>query len=303
MSAGLLDRLERWWLAPRPIDALVGARVVLASTLWIAYAQRFPIRLDLFGPEGIGGAGLAARVHGIAPFHPGIAPPLDLIRHVQSEAAVTALYVALLVALACFAAGFRTRVAGAIAFALHLLFWARNPLAFAGWAGFVNGPLLYVALAPVGRRLSVDAWLRRRRGLPALESIAPGWPLRLVQIHVCAMYAVAGWSRLDKPDWLDGSMVEIALTSALSSRFAFDWSAVAPLLRVVTWGSLALEGLAPILLWPRATRRGWAAALVLLHLGLALLLHVEVWAWSAVMIAGLLAFLLPDAAASETTKG
>lgn len=302
MSAGVLDRLERWWFAPRPIDALAGARVVLASVLWIAYAQRFPLRLDLFGPEGIGGAGLASRVPALPPFHPGIAPPLDLLRLVSSDAAVTGLYLALLVALASFAIGWRTRLAGAIAFALHLLFWTRNPLAFAGWAGFVNGPLLYVALAPVGRRLSVDAWLRRRRGLPPLPRLVSGWPLRLLQIHVCAMYAVAGWSRLDKPDWLDGSLVEIALTSALSSRFAFDWSALAPVLRAVTWGSLALEGLAPILLWPRATRRPWAGALVLLHAGLALLLHVEVWAWSAVMIAGLLAFLLPDDA-PETTKG
>jgi hypothetical protein len=118
------------------------------------------------------------------------------------------------------------------------------------------------------------------------------------------MYAFAGWSRLDKPDWLDGRLVEIALTSAITSRFAFDWGRLAPLPALFTWAALLLEGLAPFLLWVPRVRRLWAAALVLLHAGLAVLLHVEVWAWSGVMIAGLLAFLLPDdARETETTKG
>jgi len=296
------DRVEDWWLAPRPIHALVGARIGIASVLFVAYAQRLPEALDLFGPAGIGGADLYARVPELGRFHPGIAAPLDVLRLVHSSALVAALYAVLLAALAAFALGFRTRIAGALAFALHLLFWTRNPLAFAGWAGFVNGPLLYLAMAPVGRRLSIDAWLRRRRGDAPLAALAPGWPLRLLQIHVCAMYAVAGWSRLDKPDWLDGSLVEIALTSALSSRVAIDWSAAAPLLMLLTWAALVLEGLAPILLWVPRVRRFWAGALALFHAGLAVLLHIEVWAWSGVMIAGLLAFLLPTEVAEAPPR-
>jgi hypothetical protein len=62
-----------------------------------------------------------------------------------------------------------------------------------------------------------------------------------------------------------------------------------------------LEGLAPFLLWVPRVRRLWAGALVALHAGLALLLHLEVWAWSGVMIAGLLAFLVREE--PETPKG
>jgi hypothetical protein len=289
----LLARLERFWLAPRPIAALVGARILLATVLCVAYLQRAPMALDLFGPAGIGGGDLYARVPDLVPFHPAIAAPLDLLRH-ASERVVAVAYGALLASLAAFALGWHTRVAGLLAVVLHVLFWVRNPLAYTGWAAFVIGPLAYVACAPVGRRLSVDAWLRRRRGLPPLPAVAPGWPLRLLQIHVAALYAHAGWSRLDKPDWLDGSLVEIALTAALSSRFAFDWSAVAPLLRIATWASLLLEGLAPFLLWVPRVRVVWAALVAVFHVGLALVLHMEVWAWSGVMLAGLLAFVLPD---------
>lgn len=300
--SGWLDAWERWLLAPRPLHALVGARIVFASTLLVAYALRAPVHQDLFGPAGIGGPETFARLPGLPPFHPAIAGPLDLLRSAASAPVVTALYALLLASLAALAVGFRTRVAGGLALSLHLLFWARNPLAFAGWAGFVNGPLAYVVLAPVGRHLSVDAWLRRRQGAAAESWIGPGWPLRLLQIHVCAMYALAGWSRLDQPAWIEGDMVRIALTSASFSRVAIDWSAAAPLLALATWASLALEALAPFLLWVPRVRRVWAAGLAVFHAALVPLLHVEVWAWSAVMIGGLLAFLFRDAEA-ETTKG
>jgi hypothetical protein len=292
-------RIENWWFAPRSVLPLAGARIVFASVLGIAYVLRWPMRQDLFGPNGIGGAALYERVPDLPAFHPGILPLLDLLRAVHAPDAIAALYAILLGSLCAFAVGWHTRLAGLAVFALHLLFWTRNPLAFAGWAGWLNGPLLYVALGPSGQRLSIDAWLRRRRGRD-VGSMAPGWSLRLLQIHVCAMYAFAGWSRLDKPDWLAGDLVRIAMTSAVSSRLAIDWSAFAPLLAVANWAALVLEGLAPFLLWVPRVGRVWAAALVLLHLGLALLLHMEVWAWSGVMIGGLMAFLLDATPPAET---
>jgi hypothetical protein len=289
-----LDALERWFLAPRPLHALVAARIVFGSVLFVAYALRAPAALDLFGPDGIGGPGLEARVPGLPPFHPGAAPFLDLVRQIPSEPAVAIVYATLLASAAAFTLGAFTRIAGALAWTLHLLFWARNPIAYVGWASFLIGPLLYVVLAPVGRHLSIDAWWRRRRGLPPASWLASGWRLRLLQIHVCTLYADAGWSRLDKPAWLGGDMVQVALTSANFSRLAGDWSAWAPVLAAATWGSIVLEGLAPFLLWWPRVRRPWAWALVALHASLGVLMHHEIWAWSAVMIAGLGAFLFSD---------
>ena len=295
-------KLERWWFADRPLHALVGARITYGSVLFIAYALRAPVLQDLFGPRGIGGPEFAARLPDLPPLHPEIVPFLDVLRLVPSEAVVTALYAVLMLASAAFALGLWTRVAGALALALHVLFWVRNPIAFVGWASYLPGPLLYVVLAPVGRHLSIDAWLRRRRGAPAASWFASGWTLRLLQVHVCTLYAVAGWSRLDKPGWMGGDMVEVALTSANFSRIAIDWSAVAPLLSLATWGTVLLESLAPFLFWVPRVRRWWAFALAAMHAALAPLTHVEIWAWSAIMIAGLFAFLFSDET-PETTKG
>ena len=297
-----LASLETWWLAPRPLQALCGARIVFGSVLFVAYAIRIPALQDLFGPRGIGGPALAEKVPGLPALHPAVLPGLDLLRQIPDERAISALFALLLASLAAFAIGYRTRVAGALSLALHLLFWARNPIAYAGWASFVIAPLGYVVLAPVGRHWSIDSWLRRRRGLPAYSWFASGWPLRLLQIHVCTMYATAGWSRLDKPSWLRGDTVLITLTSANSSRVAIDWSSAAPLLAVATWASLVLEGLAPALLWVPRVRRAWALGLVAMHAALVVGIHAEIWAWSGVMIGGLLAFLFRDAAPT-TTKG
>lgn len=296
------DALERFFFAPRPIHALVGARIAFGATLFVAYALRAPAVLDLWGVRGVGGADLYARVPDTPPLHPGILPVFDVLRHVPSDGLVVALYVLLLVASAAFTVGAFTRLAGPLALGLHFLLWARNPVAYVGWATYLNAPLLYVVLAPVGRRVSVDAWLRRRRGLPAASWYASGWPLRLLQIHVTTMYALTGWSRLDKPSWLAGETVLIAMTSANFSRVAVDWSSVAPLLALGTWGALALEALAPLLLWLRATRRLWAWGLIAMHAALVPPIQVEIWAWSAVMTGGLLTFLYDDSEA-PTTKG
>ena len=142
-----------------------------------------------------------------------------------------------------------------------------------------------------GRHLSVDAWRAARRGAPPASWLGPGWPLRLMQIHVCCMYVAAGWSRLDKESWLTGELVYVALSGATHSRFVIDWSPFMPILAIGTWGALFLEVTAPVLLWPRLTRRAWALGLVGLHLGLELTTNVG-W-WQSVMIAGLLSFLLP----------
>jgi hypothetical protein len=139
----------------------------------------------------------------------------------------------------------------------------------------------------------VDALLARRRGAGTLAAswLGPGWPLRLMQIHVCCMYVAAGWSRFDKTSWLTGELVFVALSGATHSKLAIDWRPFLPLLKLGTWGALFLEVTAPVMLWVRPLRRYWALGLIGLHLSLELLTNVG-W-WNAVMICGLLSFVLP----------
>jgi Vitamin K-dependent gamma-carboxylase len=63
-----------------------------------------------------------------------------------------------------------------------------------------------LAVAPCGRELSLDAWLRRRRGRPALSRSAPAAPLWLLRFESSAIYAASGLSKLLDPDWFGGTV-------------------------------------------------------------------------------------------------
>jgi hypothetical protein len=66
--------------------------------------------------------------------------------------------------------------------------------------------LAALAVAPCGRELSVDAWLRRRRGRPSLPRSAPGWPLWLLRFEATVVYGASGLSKLVDPDWFGGTV-------------------------------------------------------------------------------------------------
>ena len=63
-----------------------------------------------------------------------------------------------------------------------------------------------LAIAPCGRELSVDAWLRRRRGRPPLDPPSPAWPLWLLRFEAATVYGASGLSKLVDPDWFGGTV-------------------------------------------------------------------------------------------------
>jgi hypothetical protein len=66
--------------------------------------------------------------------------------------------------------------------------------------------LAVLAMAPCGRRLSVDARLRSMRGRPALDPCAPAWPLWLLRFECATVYGASGLSKLLDPDWFGGTV-------------------------------------------------------------------------------------------------
>ncbi|MCZ2109130.1 MAG: HTTM domain-containing protein [Dehalococcoidia bacterium] len=66
--------------------------------------------------------------------------------------------------------------------------------------------LAVLAIAPCGRELSVDAWLRARRGFGEAIRPAPGWPLWLLRFECATVYAASGTSKLLDPDWFNGTV-------------------------------------------------------------------------------------------------
>jgi hypothetical protein len=260
--------------------------------LWY-YLRLSPYLQVFFGPAGVGGFDTAERW----PTFPIAATEgfenFELLRHISQPGVVVALYVALLLAALLFAVGCFTRVAGLSLAALHVIFAAHQPHLTMGWAQIYPAFVVYVALAPSGRFWSVDAWLRRRQSsLPSAPAAFAAWPLRLVQLHVIAIYLTAGWPRFTSQAWLHGETVLHAVADTRFGRWGTEWHGLQPLLTVATYYALAIEPAAVVLLPLRATRRWCALGLIALHLGIELVADVGMWQF--MMVAALCAFL-PDA--------
>lgn len=69
--------------------------------------------------------------------------------------------------------------------------------------------LVGMALLPLGRTWSVDAWLQRRQGKTKLQPVGPLWPLWLMRFEVVTVYLGSGISKLVDADWWGGTVTRL----------------------------------------------------------------------------------------------
>lgn len=230
-------------------------RWLLGLYLAVHCAHLLPWGPELFSREGVFPDPAINPLHGLFP------NPLALW---DAPWMVTGWLVALTALSLLFAAGIARRtVAVALWFGLACLF-GRNNLIANPSLPYVGSMLLLTALVPPGEGLS----LRRR---------APddGWYLPASVFHVAwillaAGYTYSGLVKLDSRSWLDGSALAHVLDNPLArpGPLREAMSAAPPLLRLATWGGLAVEILAVPLALVRRTRPWWWLAAVLLQLGI-----------------------------------
>lgn len=120
------------------------------------------------------------------------------------------IYVGLLwvaaVAAVAMSLGLLARVATATTFAIVTYNLFLSTTHFHNNRAYLVIVLGLLAVAPCGRELSLDAWLRRRRGRPSPDLSAPAWPLWLLRFESAAIYGASGLSKLLDPDWFGGTV-------------------------------------------------------------------------------------------------
>ena len=292
MSAG---PVSRWFLGLVSVHPMVLNRCVLGGVLFLHAASRVPEFGNLYGTTS--GAWSQAYRELVARFlTEGLAVPALEVTSLLAgladgprQAVLLSLYGLLLASSLAFTLGLCTRAAGVVAIGLHLLFLAIHPLAHYGWASMMAPFTFYVVLSRSGERASVDAWRRRRAGGSPRSVRVPAWPMRLLQVHVAAMYFHTGFARIDDPDWLRGEVLFEALTRVQFSRFTLDLELFMPALLLLSYAVFLLEPLAAVALWIPRVRTVCALALIAMHVILEILTNVG-W-WNYIMIGGLLTFL------------
>ncbi len=227
--------------------------------------------------------------------------------HVTDPRAMMAAHLAVVLASFFLMVGFCTRVMSVVTWFGFLSYIHRNPTALFGADTMMVILLTYLMIGPSGGALSVDrliaAWWSRAkpgvihawcrllgRPLPADADIAPATydpqptptvsanvAVRLLQIHLCIIYLIAGLSKLLGPSWWSGH----ALWSVLANyEFApMHFEAYNRLLRLLGRNQLVFEtfltggaiftlvfeiGYA-FLIWRPLMRRPYLLAALLLH--------------------------------------
>lgn len=199
-----------------------------------------------------------------------------------------------LAAAALTAVGLFTRAATVVLFLATVAFHHRNPFILSSGDTMLRLMAFFLALAPAGAAWSLDRAFRVRRGRepPGEPAPIPPTAFRLMQLQICLAYLVTGIWKAGGETWRDGTAVGLVLQCGQFARFPLpDWTQTLWFSRAATWGTLAVELLAPLLVWFRPTRRPALVALLALHLALEYALTIQLF--QPIMLAGLVLFLEP----------
>lgn len=266
------DRL--WFSRFDPLSAGV-FRVCLGGLLVAYYAALFPNWERFYAADGIQSLDVTdpGRSH---------RPLLSVFTWTEGVVPVQVFWWVGVVAAVGFTLGWRTRLWTAVLFVLHSSMMMTNRWLIVG-DDIVCRMLLFLGLfAPLGDRLSLDAWLKARRdggqGRSDEATWLTVWAVRLMQINIAFVYLFSVPHKLVRnPDWLDGTALYWTLLSGTWSRWPWPealygtkgevFSALA------TFGTLLVEGTFPLLVWFRRTRLYVLGAATALHLGAAIFLQ------------------------------
>jgi Vitamin K-dependent gamma-carboxylase len=187
--------------------------------------------------------------------------------------------------------GFLTRLATATTFVILTYNVLLSTTHFHNNRAYLIIVLGLLAVAPCGRELSLDAWIRRRRGQPALDASAPAWPLWLLRFECAAVYGASGLSKLVDPDWFGGTVTWQRVVRAREDLEAWplpDWAVsaltdadfhiVAAKVIVLTELFIALG------LWWRGTRYAAVWVAVIFHLTIEASASVQVFSFLGIAV-------------------
>lgn len=254
----------------RPLAALrMGLAFVLLAQVVVLHTEL----VDWFGRDGLFPGDLARA------FGPSFGPRTDDLLawlsplglgEMDGIRVIGAVYVAALVLLAL---GLFTPLAALLAWFLHwTLMNSAAPLVY-GVDRYAHIFLFYLIWIPAGRVASLDARLFRVAQAPTAGARLG---LRILQIHMCISYFASGIEKSTGIDWWDGELLFRAFSLPDYRYVDMAWLAAVPALsQLACWATLAVETGYCVFIWPRRTRRLWLAAILGLHLGIAVFLGLH----------------------------
>lgn len=252
---------NRFWFTPSDPLPLGALRIATGLLVLYGLATYTPDLDRFFGPVGIL---TLDRVRAL----PGGDYRFSLFDYAGSYTELQVFHAAALALVGLFTLGVFTRITGPLAWLAALSYFHRGVTLTWHWEPIAAMLLAYLCIGPSGATLSVDAWRRRRRDPNAPLAAPPVWyatvSLRLIQVHVSAIYLMMALAKLSGDVWWDGTAVWW-LATRYESRLV-DWTGILGasiyLTNLLTHGIVAFELTWPVMIWNRAARPLWLAASV-----------------------------------------
>jgi hypothetical protein len=185
--------------------------------------------------------------------------------------------------------GLWTRVATIVAFLLHWTFISSGYCYPYGVDAYAHIFLFYLIWAPAADSWSLDRTLGRAEGGP---SSTARLALRVMQIHLAFAYLDAGFEKSLNSQWWNGEQLWRTLSLSRYKQFDLSWMHHVPILPMAAcWGTLVIETFFCVFIWPRRTRLLWIFLTVCMHVGIAVLLGLQIFgALMCVLVISLFAF-------------
>jgi hypothetical protein len=198
-----------------------------------------------------------------------------------TDSAIVAFFWIFLAAALCLTAGFCTRASSIVVYLCLTSIDQRNLFILHGGDTFLRVSGFFLIFAPAGAALSVDRWLRLRRGQEAAE-LRPRlpWAQRMIQLELAFLYLVSFWWKMKGGAWTEGSALYFIFHLDEFQRFPIPQFLLRPaILRVGSWAALALEFLLGTGIWIKKFRYPLLIAGVLFHLSLEYAINVPLFQW------------------------
>jgi len=198
--------------------------------------------------------------------------------------AVLGLFLIYLGSLTALLLGWHTRTAAVFSWFLHFTFMNTATVANYGVDQFTHFVLFYFTWMPISKSFSVD---KVSGGVSSEIGSDVTLSLRLIQLHLCVVYFVAGFGKAKGVMWWNGEAIWRALMLPEYNQFDFSWLATVPILAImITWASIGIEILYPVFIWPKRTRRWWVIAILGLHLGIGFFQGLYLFAAVMIILTG-----------------
>ena len=186
--------------------------------------------------------------------------------------------------------GWQSRIQAVIILVMLTSFDDRNYAIIDGEDTLFRLFAFYLALCPCGWAFSVDAWWRKRKGI-AISPPIP-WGLRLFQIQMSVIYISSAIEKTSGADWRSGTA--LYYVARLDDSFGKFPIPAYPLehmwlVKLMSWGVLAIEWGLPLFLWMKRSRRAALVVAIAFHLAIDYTMNLFLFHW--IMILGFVSYL------------